>query len=704
MNLVKEQLSKLLAKENINIEHAPVETAMFNLETRTLTLPTWSEEVSNDLYDLLISHEVGHALFTPTDRAIEVFNDDHFPNIHFFLNVVEDARIERMIKDEYPGLKKNYHFGYKELLNKDFFSLKDKNIDSLPLIDRLNLNEKIGSFTLIKFSEKEKQFINQIRNTKTFEDVIYVAKKLYMYSKQEQIIRNKIEESENFDLEYSDEYLDTIADKVIEGLDSFEGKNAKSFSAGNNASSNNLLDELNKFLKENNITEEEFKDFIPESQTQENFQENLKRLSEITSQNKTVYTQFPSIKYKEHIVPVERVLKNISITIIDKSHLSKIRKNTKKSVEYLIKMFELKKSATFYVKNKINKTGTIDTSKLFSYKYNEDIFKKINTVPEGKSHGMIMLLDWSGSMNGTKVQECFAQIVATVTFCKKMNIPFSVFLFGCNFMEHANYVNRYSASQKFVDTINFKENDIYSHSLNYSLVEILNSDLNKNNFEYLLNAFATMVYTHDYRNFEMGGTPIIESCHIIDNYIPYFKEKHKIEICNFLVITDGIGNYIDNIYGNKSYGMKKISNYSRKYVRDTETKKLYKIDDNNDLLNIKLNIIRDKHKCNLIGFFVGSIQENQQIVDIYAQISERVDIKKSLKKNGCATIENVGYDEFHLVISQNVSNPKLVITKKDDKEFTTRTLTSAFTKFLKKKTLSKIVLSKFVERISKQVA
>ena len=251
---------------------------------------------------------------------------------------------------------------------------------------------------------------------------------------------------------------------------------------------------------------------------------------------------------------------------------------------------------------------------------------------------------------------------------------------------------------------NFKENDIYSHSLNYSLVEILNSDLNKNNFEYLLNAFATMVYTHDYRNFEMGGTPIIESCHIIDNYIPYFKEKHKIEICNFLVITDGIGNYIDNIYGNKSYGMKKISNYSRKYVRDTETKKLYKIDDNNDLLNIKLNIIRDKHKCNLIGFFVGSIQENQQIVDIYAQISERVDIKKSLKKNGCATIENVGYDEFHLVISQNVSNPKLVITKKDDKEVTTRTLTTAFTKFLKKKTLSKIVLSKFVERISKQVA
>ena len=60
---VKGKLAKLLATENLLIEHRNVETAQFDVVRRVLTLPVWNIS-SESVYDLLVSHEVGHALFT----------------------------------------------------------------------------------------------------------------------------------------------------------------------------------------------------------------------------------------------------------------------------------------------------------------------------------------------------------------------------------------------------------------------------------------------------------------------------------------------------------------------------------------------------------------------------------------------------------------------------------------------------------------
>ena len=61
---IKSQLAKLLATEDIIVEHKDVETAQFNVHTRELLLPMW-DRASEDVYDMLVGHEVGHALFTP---------------------------------------------------------------------------------------------------------------------------------------------------------------------------------------------------------------------------------------------------------------------------------------------------------------------------------------------------------------------------------------------------------------------------------------------------------------------------------------------------------------------------------------------------------------------------------------------------------------------------------------------------------------
>ena len=92
---IKSQLAKLLATEDIVVEHKQVETAQFNVQTRVLTLPMW-EKASSGIIDMLVGHEVGHALYTP---STEWWKEVQIPQQ--FVNVVEDARIEKLIKRRY---------------------------------------------------------------------------------------------------------------------------------------------------------------------------------------------------------------------------------------------------------------------------------------------------------------------------------------------------------------------------------------------------------------------------------------------------------------------------------------------------------------------------------------------------------------------------------------------------------------------------
>ena len=93
----------MLATENLTVEHRKVSTAYFDVDERVLCLPIW-ERASSTVYDLLVGHEVGHALYTPSE--------DYSDAPKAFMNVLEDARIERMMKQTYPGLRQTFFEGY----------------------------------------------------------------------------------------------------------------------------------------------------------------------------------------------------------------------------------------------------------------------------------------------------------------------------------------------------------------------------------------------------------------------------------------------------------------------------------------------------------------------------------------------------------------------------------------------------------------
>ena len=153
---IKSQLAKLLATEDLIVEHKVVETAVFNVHTRVLTLPQW-DRASNNVYDALVAHEVGHALYTP-DR--DWYKEIQIPPS--FVNIVEDVRIEKLMKRRYAGLSKCFYNGYNELNDQDFFDIDGKDLTNFNIADRINLYFKVGAWNDISFSDVETKIVRLI--------------------------------------------------------------------------------------------------------------------------------------------------------------------------------------------------------------------------------------------------------------------------------------------------------------------------------------------------------------------------------------------------------------------------------------------------------------------------------------------------------------------------------------------------------------
>lgn len=188
---VKGHLARLLATEDLVVEHKQVETACFNVHSRVLTLPLW-EKATNGIYDMLVGHEVGHALYTP--------DEDWTENLKIppqFVNVTEDARVEKLMKRRYAGLSKTFFKGYKELNDDDFFQIGDEDISTFNLADRVNLYFKLGNFISVQFTPEEKDIVDLIADAETFQDSLDAAERLYEYCKKEEKEGEKVPSLDN---------------------------------------------------------------------------------------------------------------------------------------------------------------------------------------------------------------------------------------------------------------------------------------------------------------------------------------------------------------------------------------------------------------------------------------------------------------------------------------------------------------------------
>ena len=166
----------------------------------------------------------------------------------------------------------------------------------------------------------------------------------------------------------------------------------------------------------------------------------------------------------------------------------------------------MKKSADEYRRAATAKTGVLDTSKLHTYKYNDDIFKKVTVIPEGKNHGLVMYLDWSGSMQ-SQLLDTLKQTYNLIWFCKKSGIPFRVYAFQSGY--------GYSDMDSNVAEINtVGELAIAS---DFRLFEFFSSRQNAKSLEKSMQLVYTQVFAMGgwrlsfYSPYTLGGTPLAEA-------------------------------------------------------------------------------------------------------------------------------------------------------------------------------------------------
>lgn len=97
----------------------------------------------------------------------------------------------------------------------------------------------------------------------------------------------------------------------------------------------------------------------------------------------------------------------------------------------LYTQFVRKKSAWELLMKTNRKNGSIDMTKIQNYKTSDDIFKRKVMLPKGKSHGIVVLVDNSGSMS-EEIYDIMHNVTAIALFAKRANIKFEIYTFTSN--------------------------------------------------------------------------------------------------------------------------------------------------------------------------------------------------------------------------------------------------------------------------------
>ena len=706
---VKGQLAKLLATEDLIVEHRNVDTAMFNVDTRILTLPRW-EKATNTVFDLLISHEVGHALFTPNENWT-----DKVSCPKMFVNVTEDARIESLMKRKFGGLPKTFYNGYKELYEQDFFGIGDEDPSGMQIADRVNLHFKVGNFIKIPFTQEEQVVVDQIARAQTFRDALEAAEDLYALHKVEKEEKEKekvslISENGESGKEDKEGEEQTTQSEIESGG---EGEDDTDQETGDSESGNGNPVESSGGGDEHDMDEDIVK-------TMENVEDKLKDLTTSRTFGEPVYLTHGKIDLDEVVIPNDIVQNRIDkhwdirLQLLRSQHESKtkqveyfihrdygmyqesfkeFRKNIQPEVNYMVKEFECKKSADAYSRATTARTGVLDCTKLHTYKYNEDLFRKVTTLPEGKNHGLIFVLDWSGSMCEV-LSDTVKQLISLVMFCDKVGIPFDVYTFTNDYNKYDPYADR-----------EIGELNTFDLGGNFNMVNILTSKVNRKTLTKQMERIymiAEMFTTGNYGSvpdfMTLSGTPLNEAILTLHEILPRFQSENNVQKVHTIILTDG------EAAGSRCVKSSRIEGGDEKYVGRVAN-------NNNYLRNRKTGVTRKMESFAITTDLLEDIRETFphstftgfRILETggswFVRQALGYDQKKltEWKKNKSICLENQGYNKYFVIQSNKL---------KSDTEFdvdsgaTKAKIKSSFAKSLKGKKNNKRILGDFIGMIA----
>jgi hypothetical protein len=655
----KSQLARLMATENITVEYdGKAQTASFNMETRVLILPMW-KDLSADALDMLIGHEVSHALHTPAGRkpleeACKRIDPKNYMVAKDYLNVVEDARIERMIKAQFPGLKRSFATGYRELKERDLFGLKKiDSIAALPLIDRINLQYKIGWLIEVPFSAQELPLVQRVATTITWDDVVTLSKEIYDLARKQNSDNKSNASSDSSDGEDGEEGAggssepqdgeenesdteegavpaqseedgeeeegegngsdtssesdaDEESDSTGEGEEG-ENDDAEDGNVGGESKSDTDMDADSSDSSDSDAEEGESKgkpdqaestdNPAPMSQTMQNMEKGLGNLVDTTAPA-IHYADLPEIDagYVVTLKDTRHSLKTWAAKVNGETMGNHVyaawKANNAPAVQVLATEFDRRKAADAHKRTAVAETGSIDPNRLHAYRIAEDIFLQNAYVKEGKNHGIVLLLDMSGSM-APIFHDTMVQLVTLAHFCRRVNVPFTFYGFS-------------DRDDSLIARLpSFKKNSYGAETTRTRLFTLLQDGMKQNEFMetcglLLLASFVggggvgddhptrKALKTHNWNTpyytvewMRLDNTPTNAALLGMPQIVSEFKRVKRVQIANLIVLTDGEPS--DDLVGlNKTAWYEKNTNADRSWRnqprivwRDKKTRKDY---------------------------------------------------------------------------------------------------------------------------------
>ena len=819
-------MARILATENIKVViDQKMQTAAFDLKNRTLLLPQW-KDMGKVVYDMLIGHEISHALHTPAEgwrstcEKIGGTTDTSskaYQTASLYLNVVEDARIERLIQIKFPGFRRDFIGAYTELHNKNFFGVKGVDLNTLTLADRINLYYKLGTIGSvgINFTAAEDQFIRRIDSATTFADAAQIAEDLFRYCNEQQhknqqqqqngngspnkpCNNGKDDKSQGDQSKQGEPRGDSDTSETKDGSRGDQGGDEKRDGAGDDAQDGgDQADQQGKQPADSSNNDEQQQqsgpvgsqhsqsDVPPTPMTQKNLNDNL--------QQQVQRDQYA----KDVIAPTQLVHCNLDNVIIDCkkiveakrkdfewmtnpaacqngshiNHAAIVTKTTKeqadfmhaskKQIDLLMKQFELRKAAQIAKRESIRKTGILDTVRMVNYKHSEDIFRRNTMLPEGKNHGLVMFVDWSGSM-----QQCLAAVIeqtmVLVEFCRRMSIPYEVYAFttrsfesgidsgGWNPAPGADIAVTREKMWKGTVNDNYTKNtpeevmaqgyeSPRSHT-QFSLLNLLSSRLNRTEHQEMmvfLRALVSRHYEvtstfHANARWELSGTALDESIVAAMQIVPQFKEANKLDIVNTIFLTDGETS-VPYMTGSQLIDPKSKAIYSADQFFSDEERNAGYVDYYGQSTNILLLALRDITKSNVVGMFLTSradginvlrnfrkevrrqsnmLMAGKSVKDKYAQMScERearkivaASIGKQFNDDNCVVAESgtTGYSEYFIIKSTTrVLGDEKDVMDQVQQGATQAAIKKAFLKSFDNKNKSRVLINRFIELIAR---
>jgi hypothetical protein len=741
----KDMLARILAGENLIVEHNPkAHTAMFDTKTRILTLPMW-ENMSESMYDMLIGHEVGHALYTPwTERdeaangiaaAFDIGGEGNAMVAMDYLNVVEDARIERMVQDKFPGIRRDFFNAYGEMVKSDFFGLNGTNINDLPLLDRINIHFKLGTQApqQLIFTPDEQKFIDRITGIQSFDDTVAVATDLFAFCGNKRNDEKRKQFLDGNAVPVPSNYGDADGDGTVtaNGDDDANDGNSKSNGKSNDDSNDDSNDGDSAGGYE---TSDKMTQTPARSKTQKAIDAKLKQhrsnctginygvldtpnLDNIVWDYKSVAADLADFSakhssqngannpygYKSHMTAMTECYNQF---LIESAPL----------VNNMVKQFEMRKAADKAKRTATARSGVLDTVRMMNYRLTDDIFRRNAIVTDGKNHGLVMYIDWSSSMTNVLLNTVKQMLILT-QFCKKVNIPFEVYAFSSvpmnpDLIKTGDYGAQVSEASNYWKpvTIGHAKSAYFQ---TFSLINLMSSRMKGNEYKTgLLNAFRIGFAASNYSpiidtKYMLGSTPLDECIVAAMDMVPKFRDANKLQIVNTVFLTDGESS------GNR---LPTGGYYNQKgFVIDPVTRKTY---DNNSVdgspyggsttTATLLRIFRDRTKTNAIGFFLtGAKTLNNSSPWYVGKVRDENAYTKaaaSYTDNGFAESlpEHNGYTVQYIIrsVDMDVSNENAALAKIGNGA-TVAQVTRALAKDAATKNKSKLMLNRFIDLIAK---